>query len=117
MAAVFLFIPFHCSGFDPRDPTNKILSMARRLHIDIETFSSVDIKTSGAYKYTQSLDFEILLVAYAFDDEPIKIIDLAQGEELPREFIEGLLDPEVHKCAHNATFERNAFVNMATIFR
>lgn len=83
--------------------------MARRLHIDIETFSSVDIKTSGAYKYTQSLDFEILLVAYAFDDEPIKIIDLVQGEKLPQEFIDGLLDPEVHKCAHNATFERNAF--------
>lgn len=83
--------------------------MARRLHIDIETFSSVDIKTSGAYKYTQSPDFEILLVAYAFDDEPIKIVDLIQGERLPKEFIDGLLDPEVHKCAHNATFERNAF--------
>lgn len=83
--------------------------MARRLHIDIETFSSVDIKTSGAYKYTQSLDFEILLVAYAFDDDPIRIIDPAQGEELPQEFIDGLLDPEVHKCAHNATFERNSF--------
>ena len=53
--------------------------MAQKLHIDIETFSSVDIKTSGAYKYTQSLDFEILLVAYAFDDDPIRIIDLAQG--------------------------------------
>lgn len=83
--------------------------MARQLHIDIETFSSVDIKTSGAYKYTQSLDFEILLVAYAFDDGPIKIIDLVQGEKLPEEFIDGLLDPEVHKCAHNATFERNSF--------
>lgn len=83
--------------------------MVRRLHIDIETFSSVDIKTSGAYKYTQSLDFEILLVAYAFDDEPIKIIDLAQGEELPRDFIDGLLDPSIQKWAHNATFERNSF--------
>lgn len=83
--------------------------MAQKLHIDIETFSSVDIKTSGAYKYTQSLDFEILLVAYAFDDDPIRIIDLAQGEELPQEFIDGLLDPSIQKWAHNATFERNAF--------
>jgi DNA polymerase len=83
--------------------------MARELHIDIETFSSVDIKTSGAYKYTQSLDFEILLIAYAFDDEPIKIIDLAQGEQIPQELIDGLLDTEVHKWAHNATFERNSF--------
>lgn len=83
--------------------------MAQKLHIDIETFSSVDIKTSGAYKYTQSLDFEILLVAYAFDDDPIKIIDLGQGEKLPPEFIDGLLDPSIQKWAHNATFERNAF--------
>lgn len=81
----------------------------RRLHIDIETYSSVDIKKSGAYKYTQSLDFEILLCAYAFGDDPIQIIDLAQGETLPKEFTEALLDPEVIKCAHNATFERISF--------
>lgn len=84
--------------------------MVRKLHIDIETYSSVDIRTAGAYKYTESVDFEILLVAYAFDEEPIKIIDLAQGEELPQEFIDGLFDPEVEKHAHNATFERRSFI-------
>ena len=83
--------------------------MTRRLHIDIETYSSVNIKASGAYRYMESLDFEIILVAYAFNDFPIRIIDLASGEKLPEEFISGLQDWEVKKCAHNATFERNAF--------
>lgn len=83
--------------------------MAKKLHVDIETFSSIDIKSSGHYKYLESPDFEILMVAYAFDNDPIEIIDLAQGESLPAEFIQALQDPTVEKWAHNATFERNAF--------
>ena len=50
----------------------------QELHIDIETYSSVDIKTAGAYKYAESLDFEILMIAYAFDSGEIQIVDLAQ---------------------------------------
>jgi DNA polymerase len=83
--------------------------MVSKLHIDIETYSSIDIKTAGAYKYCESIDFEILMVAYAFDDEPIQIVDLAQGENLPIEFLEALQNPQVEKHAHNANFERNAF--------
>jgi DNA polymerase len=81
----------------------------KKLHLDIETYSSVDIKSSGAYKYTESIDFEILLVAYAFDNEPIKIVDLAQGDLLPDEVIEALYDENIEKHAHNATFERQSF--------
>ena len=80
-----------------------------KLHIDIETYSSIDIASSGAYKYVESVDFEILMVAYAFDDDDIVIVDLASGENLPLDFIEGLQDPEVEKHAHNANFERICF--------
>lgn len=83
--------------------------MKRKLHIDIETYSSVDITTSGAYKYMESVDFEILLIAYAFGDDPIEIIDLAQGEKIPSKFITALQDPAIEKHAHNANFERQAF--------
>lgn len=83
--------------------------MTNKLHIDVETFSSVNIMTSGAYKYTQSIDFEILMVAYSINDNPIKIVDLGQGEKLPKEFLAMLLDPTVEKHAHNANFERNCF--------
>ena len=81
----------------------------RKLFIDIETYSSEDITQTGAYKYMESPDFEILLVGYAFDDEPVQVVDLLQGEELPEEFEEALFDPACLKVAHNATFERLAF--------
>lgn len=83
--------------------------MAKNLFIDVETYSSVDIKESGAYKYIESPDFEILIIGYALDDGPIKIVDLAQGEEMPEEFEEALLDPDCVKVAHNAVFERLSF--------
>ena len=83
--------------------------MAKYLFIDVETFSSVDIKESGAYKYIESPDFEILIIGYALDDGPVNIVDLAQGEEMPEEFEEALLDPECMKVAHNAVFERLSF--------
>lgn len=82
-----------------------------KIHIDIETYSSVDLKTCGAYKYLQSRDFEILLIAYAYNDSAVKIIDLAQGEKVPKVLIEHLKDPLVKKYAHNAVFERQAFLN------
>lgn len=78
----------------------------RILSIDIETFSSVDLTKCGVYKYTESEDFEILLFAYAFDDEDINIIDLAQGEKLPKEVIEAIYSTNVIKSAFNAQFER-----------
>lgn len=79
------------------------------LFIDIETYSSVDIKSCGSYKYIESPDFEILIIGYAFDYEDVKIIDLAQGDELPEEFEEALFNENIRKHAHNAIFERNAF--------
>lgn len=77
----------------------------RTLNIDIETFSSVDIKKAGLYKYVQSPDFQILLFAYSIDNGPVQIIDLAQGEQIPQEIIRGLSDPNVLKYAYNAAFE------------
>lgn len=83
--------------------------MRKDLFIDIETFSSADIKTCGAYKYIESPDFEILIIGYAFDDEDVVIVDLAQGEPIPEEFEDALFDPNIRKHAHNAVFERRAF--------
>lgn len=77
----------------------------RHLSIDIETFSTVDIKKSGLYKYVQSPDFQILLFAYSFDGGQVHIIDLAQGEILPPEITAALQDPSVIKHAYNASFE------------
>lgn len=75
------------------------------LSIDIETYSSVNIQKSGLYKYVQSPDFEILLLAYSLDNQPVQIVDLAQGEQMPQEIREALLSCYVIKHAYNAAFE------------
>lgn len=77
----------------------------RHLSIDIETFSSVDIKKAGLYKYVQAPDFQILLFAYSLDGQPVQIIDLAQGERIPDEILSALQDPGIIKHAYNAPFE------------
>lgn len=78
----------------------------RELGIDIETYSSYDLKKCGVYKYVEAPDFTILLFAYSLDNGPVRCVDLAQGEELPDEILEALADPEVVKTAWNAAFER-----------
>ena len=80
--------------------------MARHhLSIDIETRSSVDITKAGAYRYAQSPDFETLLFAYQWNNDPVKIIDLKNGEELSCWLMQALTDPSVIKHAYNAAFE------------
>ena len=80
------------------------------LSIDIETFSEVDLPKAGVYAYTDSDTFEILLFAYAFDDEPTQIVDLKCGERLPRRVLEALTDPEYTKTAFNAAQTRPALI-------
>ena len=75
------------------------------LSIDIETFSSVDLKKSGLYKYVQSPDFQVLLFAYSFNGGPVDIIDLTCGERVPPQVTGALFDANVIKHAYNASFE------------
>ena len=79
--------------------------MQHHLSIDIETRSSVDIGKAGAYRYAQSEDFRILLFAYQWDDNPVMVKDLAQGERIPEPVLMALRDPDVTKHAYNASFE------------
>ena len=85
--------------------------MGRTLAIDIETYSDVDLISCGVYKYSSSPHFEILLIAYSVDDEETVCIDVANGEEPPKEFMEMLFDDTVTKIAFNANFERTCFSN------
>lgn len=78
----------------------------KKLSIDLETYSSVDLGKSGVYKYAESEDFEILLFAYSIDDGEVKVVDLASGEIIPEEILLALSDESVEKWAFNANFER-----------
>ena len=80
-----------------------------RVSIDIETFSSVDLKTCGVHKYVESPDFEILLVAIQWGaDKKPTVYDLKSGG-LGMEFVDYmhglLLESSIVKTAWNASFE------------
>ena len=89
----------------------------KTLAIDIETYSSVSLQKAGVYAYAASPDFEILLFGYAWDDGPVEVIDMAQGQKLPQELQDALCDPEILKTAFTASFERtclSAFMGRVT---
>lgn len=81
---------------------DKIISLS----IDLETYSSVDLKKSGVYPYAESSDFEILLFAYAVNEGEVQVVDIACGEKVPDEILQALTDDTVTKWAYNCQFER-----------
>lgn len=76
------------------------------MSIDLETYSDVDIKKSGVYKYAESDNFEILLFGVSIDGAPVVVYDLACVDTLPEDIINALVDDTVIKWAFNAVFER-----------
>lgn len=77
------------------------------LLMDFETFSTVDIGKCGSYRYMDDPSFEPLLLSYAMNDEPVKLVDFTHDEEWPEEFLAALYDPAITKIAWNCAFERN----------
>lgn len=77
------------------------------LHLDIETYSDENIKSTGLFKYAQGIQFEVLLLAYAFNDEPIQDISITEGEPIPDRVLDVLLgrDKNTLVFAHNSLFE------------
>lgn len=78
----------------------------KELSIDIETYSSVDLITSGVYAYCNAPDFSILLFAYAFGGEEVCVVDIANDEPLPEAIKKALTEETIKKTAYNANFER-----------
>ena len=83
---------------------------------DLETYSSADLKRTGAYKYAEADDFEILLMSYAFDNEPVRVWDFTK-QGTPDWLVSVLIDPNTVKVAWNMAFERaclNTFLGIYT---
>ena len=86
----------------------------RHVSVDIETYSDIDIKKAGLYKYAQSPAFDILLIAFAVDQGPVQIVDLTtlpgsahEGREWQalQEFRRLWVADDVIFHAYNAAFE------------
>lgn len=78
----------------------------KEMSIDLETYSDVDIKKSGVYKYAESESFEILLFAVSINGGDVIVYDLAYGDVLPNEILDAIVSNDIIKWAFNASFER-----------
>lgn len=78
----------------------------QELSIDIETYSDVDLKRSGVYRYAESEEFQVLLIGVSVNNGPVKVYDITAGEILPERLVRALIDEETVKWAFNANFER-----------
>ena len=78
----------------------------KKISIDIESYSDVDLAKSGVYRYSESPNAELLLFGYAVDDGVVKVVDVAQGEVIPTEILKALSDEAIEKWCFNANFER-----------
>lgn len=76
------------------------------LSLDLETYSDVDLLSSGVYRYAESDNFEILLLCYSIDNKEPVVVDLAKGETIPEFILEAILNNLVTKWAFNSQFER-----------
>ncbi|WP_027702308.1 DNA polymerase [Metaclostridioides mangenotii] len=85
------------------------------LSIDIETYSDLKIGDVGVYKYASSPKFEILLFAYAFDNDEVTVVDFTKGEELPPGVFNALSNNLITKSAFNANFERTCIAKYFNI--
>lgn len=90
--------------------TMKISSDKRILSIDIETYSSVDLRKSGVYRYAESPDFQVLMIAFAYDTDEVQM-----AEDITMEFLDALVNPNIIKTAYNANFERVCLSKMLKI--
>jgi DNA polymerase len=75
------------------------------MSVDVETYSSVDLAKAGVYRYTESPDFALLLIAYAVNGRAVEVLDMTAGDD-DTAFRDLLFDPEIIKVAYNANFER-----------
>ena len=78
----------------------------KTLSIDIETYSDQPLAKTGVYRYVESPLFEVLLFSYSVDGDPVQLVDLACGEQIPTDIVAALEDDSVTKWAFNANFER-----------
>lgn len=77
-----------------------------RLHNDFETFSEVNLRSTGVSIYSRHPSTEVLMCGYALDDQDVKQWVPEEGEAMPAELEDAVLDPSIKKYAWNAQFER-----------
>lgn len=74
----------------------------KKLHLDFETRSEVDLKKAGVSVYADHHSTQVLCAAFCFDDEPIELV--TNVYDIPDSVLEYIKNGGI-VCAHNAQFE------------
>lgn len=80
------------------------MSNYRRLHLDFETRSTIDLRKTGVYRYAEDPTTKVIMACWAIDDEPVQTWLHTDGQ--PTELLSLLQAEDVIVVAHNAGFER-----------
>lgn len=76
-----------------------------RLNFDFEVYSEVSIKEAPLDVYASHPSTRIILCAYAYDEEPVRVWESDKGKA-PEDFKAGLRNPDVQLVAWNIGYER-----------
>ena len=74
------------------------MASVRKLYLDIETYGETDLPSCGVYRYVEGNAFDILLFGYAWDDDPVEVVDLTAAP-FPEELKFALYDDSIIKVA------------------
>jgi len=85
------------------------------LHLDFETFSLIDLRVAGAYRYAEHESTEVLMAAYSLDDGPIRQWQPHLNRNMPRDLVSALSNNDVFIVAHNAEFERRILIECLAV--
>ena len=80
--------------------------MNSTLYLDTETFSAVDIRRVGAYRYAEHQSTRLLILAWALDDGPVTVEDITDLGAPSTQFQALFNSPDTRLVAHNAGFDR-----------
>lgn len=76
------------------------------LYLDLETYSECNLKQAGAARYAEDQTTEILLVAYAFDEDEVEVWDATRSSEMPAA-LHTYLAGQKPVAIHNSYFDRS----------
>ena len=72
---------------------------------DMELYSELDVRDVGAEVYARHPSTEVLMMAWAFGNDPVQMWVPAEGEPLPEALLDCVDGPDITMHAFNAPFE------------
>lgn len=78
-------------------------------HLDFESRSTLDLGEHGLDRYLKHESTQVLMLAYAHDDDEVKLWEPHKQSEIPAEVLDYVLNPFETKFGWNCTFEMGLF--------